>query len=57
MFEAEKSLASSWFKTLRDEIVNALDTEIKSILLSGIIALKPLNKIPTELKLAKPHSA
>ena len=23
MFEAEKSLASSWFKTLRDEIISA----------------------------------
>ena len=23
MFETEKSLASSWFKSLRDEIVNA----------------------------------
>ena len=33
------------------------ETEIKSILLSGIIALNPLNKIPTELKLANPQRA
>ena len=47
-------------KPVRQEANNAPqrafpETEIKSILLSGIIALKPLSKIPTELKLAKPH--
>ena len=33
------------------------ETDIKSALLSGTIALKPLSKIPTLLKLAKPQRA
>ena len=33
------------------------ETEIRSILLSGTIALIPLSKIPTLLRFAKPHKA